>query len=300
VTSSWCVVAGEDHLLDLLLLVAAADQVAAEDLQPGVALPHLLPEVAGAVAALGVEGVAGAAVVAPVEGQEGGGGALQLGGHAHLAGAHGEMHQGAAGKGEQRFGELPLGPGVAIEAVLVDCVVDRLGEVGLEFGSGHRQAIEEQHQVDAVLVAGGVAELAHHPQAVGGVAAEDLGVEGEGRPELGQLQRPLEAEQVDAVAEHVEGAALIELGPQAVQQGVGGAAAMVLLQSFPGFRLALLDPGQQIGGEEGAGAVVGLVVAFGVEPAVGGQVLGDLGFEVDFVVEGHAVASDGTRPRTSI
>jgi hypothetical protein len=48
------VVAGEDHLLDLLLLVAAADQVAAEDLQPGVALPHLLPEVASAVAALGV------------------------------------------------------------------------------------------------------------------------------------------------------------------------------------------------------------------------------------------------------
>ena len=181
------VVAGEDHRLDLLFLVAAGDQIAAQNLQPAVALPHLLPEVAGAVAALGIQGIAGAAVVAPVEGQKSGGRAKQLGGHAHLAGAHGEVNQGPIGKRQQRFGPLALGDGVAIKAVLVHRVTDRLGEVGFEFGGGHGQAIEEQHQIDAVLVVDRIAQLTHHPQPVERVAGQDVGVKGQGRLELGQL-----------------------------------------------------------------------------------------------------------------
>ena len=54
------VVAGEDDLLDLLLLVALGDQVAAEDFQPAFARPDLLPQVGGAVAALRIDRVAGA------------------------------------------------------------------------------------------------------------------------------------------------------------------------------------------------------------------------------------------------
>ena len=40
------VIAGEDELLDLLLLVLLRDEVAAEDFEPALALPDLLPEVA--------------------------------------------------------------------------------------------------------------------------------------------------------------------------------------------------------------------------------------------------------------
>ena len=95
------VVAGEDEAADLLGLVALGDAVTTQDLQPALAFPHLLPEVGRGVA--GAERIAGAAVGptgigAAVEGQELGAAALQPGGHLHLAVAHGEVHQGAAGE----------------------------------------------------------------------------------------------------------------------------------------------------------------------------------------------------------
>jgi hypothetical protein len=43
---------------------------------------------------------------------------------------------------------------------------DALGEVGLQLDGGDRQAVEEQHEVDAVLVVQRVAHLAHDAQAV--------------------------------------------------------------------------------------------------------------------------------------
>ena len=59
---------------------------------------------------------------------------------------------------------------------------------------------------------------------------------------------------------------------------------MVLLQHLPGIGLGLLDPGQEVGGEDGPGPVVASGIAFGVVPAVGAEVLGDLGFEMDLLV----------------
>ena len=47
--------AREDDLLDLLLLVLLGDQIAAQDLQPALALPDLFPEVGGAVPAVRVQ-----------------------------------------------------------------------------------------------------------------------------------------------------------------------------------------------------------------------------------------------------
>ena len=63
---------------------------------------------------------------------------------------------------------------VAVEAVLVDGVVDALGEVGLELDGRDREAVEEEHEVDAVLVCGRVAHLPHDAQAVRRVAREDV------------------------------------------------------------------------------------------------------------------------------
>ena len=54
------VVAGEDDLLDLLFLVPLGDEVAAQDFQPAFALPDLFPEIGRAVAAVGVDRIAGA------------------------------------------------------------------------------------------------------------------------------------------------------------------------------------------------------------------------------------------------
>ena len=178
------------------------------------------------------------------------------------------------GKDSSGSAAWPLGRGLAVEAVLVDRVADALREVGLQLDRGHRHAVEEQHEVDAVLVVQRVAHLPHHAQPVGGVAGEDVGVHRQRRLEL----RPASAaacrpEQLDAVAQHVERAALVELIAQAGQQRLAGLRAVVLVERLPRLRLRGLHPGQHIGREERPRAVVARGIALGVEPAVGGEVL---------------------------
>ena len=56
--------------------------------------------------------------------------------------------------------------------------------------------------------------------------------------------------------------------------------AVVLGQRLPRLGLRGLHPGQHIGREQRPGAVVAGRVAFGVQPAVGGEVLADLGLEL--------------------
>ena len=165
--------------------------------------------------------------------------------------AHGEMHQRAVGKRQQRLGGLALWAAAAVKAILVDGVADALGEIGLQFDRGDRQAVEEQHEVDAVLVVQGIMHLPHHAQPVGGVAGEDVGIDGQRRFELRQLQRLLQAEQFDAVPQHVQRAALVELIAQAGQQGFAG---LVRRGSWSrvshALRLRGLHPGQHVGREK--------------------------------------------------
>ncbi len=290
---------GEDDLLDLLLLVLLGHQIAAQDFEPALPLPDLFPQIGGAMPAVRVHGVAGPAVVTLVEWQEHGGRAVQPGHHVDFAVAHGEMDQRPAGKGQQRLGGLALGPGKAIEAILVDRVADALREVGLEFGRRHRQAVQEQHQVDAVLVVQRIPHLPHDAQAVGGVAGQDVGIDGQGGFELSQRQLFSQAQHLDAMPQHIQRAALVDLITQAGQQGFGGVRAVVLDDRIPGFGLSGLHPGQHVFGKQGPSPIVLCRVAFGVQPAVGGQVLADFDLEVDFFVQAHA-ASDSANPRTSI
>ena len=172
-----------------------------------------------------------------------------------------------------------------------DGIGDRLGVVGLEFRGGHRDAIHQQHQIEAVLVAGGIAHLPHHPQAVGVVAVQDLGVEPEGRLELSELEGLGQAKHLHAVAEQIEGPELIELPPHPLQQGWLRLGAVVLQQHLPGFRLGLLHPGDQVGWVERELAVVGVGAALLVDPAVGAEVLADLALKGNFVMEAHRLSS---------
>ena len=242
------------------------------------------------MAAVRVHGVAGPAVVALVEGQENGVRAVQPGRHVDFAVADGEMDQRPAGEGKERLGGLALGPGLAIEAILVDRVADALREVGLEFGRRHRQAVQEQHQVDAVLVVKRVPDLPHDPQAVGGVTGQDVGVDGQGGLELGQRQLFAQAQHLDAMPQHVQRAALVDLITQAGQQGFGRVRAVVLDDRVPGLGLSGLDPGEHVLGEQGPCPVVLRRVTLVVQPAVGGEVLADFGLEVDFLVRTHPTA----------
>ena len=123
------------------------------------------------------------------------------------------MHQRAIGKRQQGLCGLPFGFWVAIQTVLVNRIIDALGEVGLQLRRGHRQS-------------------------VGGMASEDVGINRQRRFELGKLQRGFKTQQFDTVAQNIQRAALVELITQAVQQCFNSLRAVVLGQGVPGLRPA--------------------------------------------------------------
>lgn len=96
---------------------------------------------------------------------------MEPGGDVDQVGVDREVGQ-AATVGEERL------PRVAVALVLADGVADVLpGERVLELGGKERQAVEEEHQVEARVVLLAVAELAHHGEEVAAVEAFELLVE---------------------------------------------------------------------------------------------------------------------------
>ena len=129
-----------------------------------------------------------------------------------------EMHQRPARKAQQRLGVLAFRLRVAVEAILVHGVLNALGEIGLQFDGRDGQAVEEENEVERILVRLRVVNLPHDAKTVGGVAGEDIGVHRQRRPELGERERLPEADDIDAMAQHVERSAIVELLAHAVEQ----------------------------------------------------------------------------------
>jgi hypothetical protein len=166
--------------------------------------PDLLPEVGGGVTGTGGwnRRVAGTAETPLVEGKEAGFRLRQLGGHIDQFGIHGEVTQTAC-VGEEWFAGITGG------LVLADRVFDVLaGEGILEFGGEQGDTVEKEHQIEAVLVAGAVAELAHHGEEVGGMEPLRFRVEAAGGLEVGEAE--LAAGILDPLAQHIESAAAFD------------------------------------------------------------------------------------------
>ena len=266
-------------------------QEASEDVQPGVALQDLLPQVRRR-RAVRIGRVPGVMVVAPVERQEDGVLARQLGGHLHLAVGHREMHQRPGPERQQRF---PLGQPVVL--VLQHRVGDVLGEVGLQLGRRHRDAVDEEHQVDAVAVLRRVVHLPHHPQPHrrvplrGGLVQRGVG------PELAHLE--LRVEVLEPAPQHRQRAAVgLRISPQRLHQR-GQHTPLRLGQRLTcqvrldplgqllGLRIG--QPPEHILGEQRQLTVIA-GIGRRVQPAIRGQVLADLGLERRLVMLlGHAL-----------
>ena len=108
-----------DLAVDVLGFLALLQHKAMEDVQPVILLQHPLPEVAHRVVAVLARRVAGGAIVTSVERQEEGRIPRQLGGHADIAVAHGEVHHGAAFEAQQRLQAAAFAFRSAIHAVLL-------------------------------------------------------------------------------------------------------------------------------------------------------------------------------------
>ncbi len=135
---------------------------------------------------------------------------MQLGAHPHLAVVHREVHHAAAEL------EQPLAR-VAVAAVLLDGVLDRLlGEAVLQLEGGDGQAVDEQAQVErAARLVHAVGELARDREAVLGVQRLGLGVARRRRAvEQIEVHRPV----VHALAQHIDDAALADLGGEAGEE----------------------------------------------------------------------------------
>ena len=238
-------------------------------------------------------------MIALVEGQEYGGWAVQPRYHVDLTIAHREMHERPVRKGQQRLDGLAFGPRKAVKAILVDCVANALSKIRFQFDRRYRHAIEEKHEVEAVFVVEGIPHLPDHAQPVGPVAGENVRIDRQRRFELRQLQRLLQAQHFDAIPQHIQCAALVELVPQTGEQCFAGPVTEVLGEGFPSFGLCGPHPGQDIRWEERPRPVVADSVAVGIKPAVGGEVFANLGLERDFFVQANE-ASFFSRGRTSI
>ena len=138
------------------------------------------------------------------------------------------MNQCAAGKAQQRFGVLALGLRMPVEAVLVDRVLDALGKVGLQLDGRDRQAIKEEDEVKAVLIALRVAHLPHDAQAVRRVACHDVRVDARGRAKLRQGNLALYRKHLDAVPQYVECSACVQSVAEAGRAGGIGCIGRVL------------------------------------------------------------------------
>lgn len=198
-------------LLSAGLLILGPDDlgVVLQDVRQPVAGQDALPQVVGLEPGR-VGGVARPVAPAQVEGQEPRGLALEVRAEAHLVFVHGEVHHAAPEL------EEPLAR-VAVALVLLDGVLDRLlGQAVLQLERGHREAVNEEAQVEGELgLVAAVAELARNAEAVGVEALLGLEV-ASGRRAVEQVD--LVRAVLEAMAQHVDGAALADLSLQAGQE----------------------------------------------------------------------------------
>ena len=161
-----------------------------------------------------------------------------MGAETHLVVIHGEVRHRAT-----ELEQLLAGGAVAL--VLLHGVLDRLlGEAVLQLEGCHRQAVDEQAEVErpqSLVVA--VAELARDREAVLRVAFSGGGVAGRRcAVEKFDVMRPV----LDPLAQHVDDAALADLALEASQELPARGAIVFQAQALEGIRLRLDEEGEKL------------------------------------------------------
>lgn len=191
------------HLAGLVidLLLHLNKNELADQIQDGILCQNVLPHIVYAVFILksripctGCHPLA----VAHVKGQKEGGIPGQFGGHINFFQVHGKVYKAA------RLEEKQTGLGIALSPVLVNGVLVRLsGGVALQFKGDDGKAVQENHHVDALFIAG--PDLLHNGEDILPVFASQFRIEGGGRLCVHQFQ--LLIGYLNAVLQHLNQAA---------------------------------------------------------------------------------------------
>src|SRR5207244_6036311 len=115
---------------------------------------------------------------------------------------------------------------------LADRVLDVLGvQRVLQLGGEDRNAVQEQNEIETALVLPAVAKLPDRGEQVCRVEPPRLLVEPAGRAEVREAE--LAARVLDAVAQHIERAAPLDLAGQALEKLLPHGRAVVLFEPLP-------------------------------------------------------------------
>ena len=179
-----------------------------------------------------------------------------MGGDVDQLGVDGEVRE-AAAVGEEGLAR------VAVGLVLPDRVLDGLaGERILELRGEDGNAVQIQHEVEALLVPGAVPDLAGDGEEVRAVEAPCLLVESARGAEVREPERA--AHVLEAAPEDVEGAAPSNLGREALQEPVPYLGAVVLREPLPLLRLGRLHEVEDLPRQEAERPVVVLRPALAI------------------------------------
>ena len=167
----------------LVLLLDLVDELP-NQVEHAVARPGLLPEIGG-----GVTGprrrhrrIAGPAESPAIERQKPRVRPGEMGRDVDQFRIDGEMRETAA-IGKERLAR------VAVGLVLADRVLDLLaGQRIFELGGENRDAVQKQHEIEALLVLRAVAKLPHHGEQVAGMQPLRLFIEPARRTKIGELE----------------------------------------------------------------------------------------------------------------
>jgi len=237
-------------------LISEVD-VAREDIEQAVARKHLLPEIGRAVVTVHAGRISGTVVVPLVERQPVRRLAVELGRHEDEIGIDSEVDERTLLEAEQRK------PRVAVVLVLALGVLDVLaGHRVLEFRGDDRNAIDGEHDVDALLACRVELHLPRDGEDVLGVGRDRLGVHARGRLERGHLEGLAKA--LEAVAQDGERALRGQLLAQCIEQHGLGRLALKIDEGLPLLGLRDLHVGDDVGGEQAEVGIVGLRIALGV------------------------------------
>ena len=201
------------------------------------------------------------------------------------------MHQRAALEGQQRLGLARQRVfHRAVVAVLALGVFHALLELAFQLQRGDGDAVDEQHQIQtrvvlALAVVGGIRHLRHHAQAVALVALEGVRVHAVVGLEATRLD--LHPRQLEAMAQYIQGAVLLQLAHQLLHQRGFRVVGVGLGELVPALRPGLLEVTEKVLGIQRRAPVIAAGRAG--EPALGDHGGDDVLLELRFLAVRHLV-----------